>query len=381
VRYTILVISAALGWSSTCAPVSGQGPLDAGGDVTPVAISADASSLAGCQVIARIEGQVVLASEVLWKINKLIESRAGQIPPEQLGPIREELTQSFVAELLDRKLIYAEFRRNVPAENLPRIEETLAAGFEKDEVPKLMKELEVGSREELEKELVRLGSSLADARRAFNERTIAQFWVQSKIKINEEVSPDEMLEYYQSHLADYEYPLQVRWEELEVRKARFPTEKQAFEEIAGMGNEVWHRAMAQPGGLHGPAFADVAKARSDGFNAKEGGQYDWTTKGALKDTVIDQSLFSLQIGQMSEILSTDASYHIVRVLERKEAGRRPFTEVQGEIRDKLKERRFQVAVGEYLDRLHRESRVWTAQTGDVSAQTFLARARGETQQR
>ena len=39
---------------------------------------------------------------------------------------------------------------------------------------------------------------------------------------------------------------------------------------------------------------------------------------------------------MSPILDSGPAFHIVRVLERKEAGCRPFSEVQNDIRDKLK---------------------------------------------
>ena len=78
--------------------------------------------------------------------------------------------------------------------------------------------MNVNNQSELEHELARLGSSLADVRRAFNEQVIAAEWIHSKVKINEEVSPDEMLEYYKSHLTDYDYPTQARWEELAVAR-------------------------------------------------------------------------------------------------------------------------------------------------------------------
>ena len=72
---------------------------------------------------------------------------------------------------------------------------------------------------------------------------------------------------------------------------------------------------------------------------------------------------------------------MIRVLERKDAGRKQFTEIQGEIRDKLKEQRFQTAVNTYLDKLHKDARVWTAQTGNVTAEAFLAQAQAATQKR
>jgi hypothetical protein len=365
---------------SLCAPAWPQGIYDPlPDDITPL-WNADATSLDGCQIIARIDNQVVLACEMLWHVNFLIEQNQDQIPPHEIPRLREQLLKRELAASLDHKLLYGEFRRNVPAENMPRIEESLLEHFQEREIPKLMKQLQVNNQQDLERELVRLGSSLADARRSFNEKAIAGEWIQSKVKINEEVSPDQLMQYYQEHLADYEYPAQARWEELMIRKDRFKDSREAYAEIARLGNEVCQRDKAH--GMRGPAFADIAKAKSDGFTAKDGGIQDWTSKGALKATSIDQALFSLPLGQMSpQILESDEGFHIVRVLERKEAGREPFTEVQGKIRDKLKDERFRSAIEQYLARLRREARIWTAFTGNVSADVLQGRKPDQTQAR
>jgi hypothetical protein len=341
--------------------------------LTPIGAS-DAANIDGCQVVARIDHQIVQACEVLWHVNKIIEQNQDKIPPDQVGRLRQELLKKELGGLLDRKLLYGEFVRTVPAENLPHIAERLVEPFEEREVPLLMKQLEVGTPVELERELTRLGSSMSDVRQAFNEKAIAYEWLRTKVKVSEEVSPDEMLGYYQSHLSSYDEPARVRWEELMVRKSRFNSPAEAYAEIANMGNEVWRRAAARPN-FHGPAFADVAKAKSHGFKAQEeGGQQPWTTKGALKITAIDEALFvTLQVGQMSPILETEDAFYIVRVLERKEAGRKPFTDVQARIREDLKEERFGQAVEKYLGGLRKDARIWTAFTGDISAEELIAR--------
>jgi parvulin-like peptidyl-prolyl isomerase len=251
--------------------------------------------------------------------------------------------------------------------------------FEQYELPELMKQLEVNDQRELEQELARLGSSLADVRRTFNERVIAREWIKSKIKINEEVSPDEMLEHYRANLAKYEFPTQARWEEIAVSKSRFPSEREAYLELTRLGNEVWQRGMQAQ--VLGPAFAETAKAKSDGVTADKGGIYDWTTKGALQCADIDRALFTLQIGQMSSIIDSGSSYHIVRVLERREAGRTPFTDVQSEIREALKDERLRAETDAYLTNLRQNARIWTAFTGNVSADALMGRKSEETQQR
>ena len=175
----------------------------------------------GSQVIARINGQVVQACEILWMVNLMIDKNRDKIPPDKMDEVRALLIKRQLAGIVDRKLLYDAFRRNVPAENIPHIEENLVDPFEKQEIPLLMKQFKVDSQPELEKELCRMGSSLADAKRAFNERVIASEWMRNKIKVNEEISPIEIHDYYVTHLTDYDFPAKVRWEELMVRKARF----------------------------------------------------------------------------------------------------------------------------------------------------------------
>src|SRR4029079_12714569 len=169
-----------------------------------------------------------------------------QMKADKMQSAQRELLKNEVARLVDRKLLYNDFRRTVPAENLPRIEDNLREPFEERELPSLYKRLNVDNKRDLEKELTRLGSALADAQRAFNEQVIAGEWLRSKIKVNEDVSPDELIEYYRAHLADYDYPSHVRWEELVVRKGKFKDPAEAFAEIAKMGNEVWQSGTKQP---------------------------------------------------------------------------------------------------------------------------------------
>jgi len=367
------------------APLGGTLPEAAqatGGAPAPLT-KGDSANLEGCQVIARIDDQIILACDVLWRVNQLIEQQKQkineEITPEQEEAVRKQLMKKQVAALVDRKLLFNEFKRNVPAENLPRIEQNLQQPFEEKELPSLMKQLHVESKRDLEKELARLGSSLTDERRSFNERIIAAEWIHSKVKVNEEVSPEEMMAYYQAHLKDYDFPLQARWEELAVRKDRFKEPREAYAAMAMMGNEVWKQHAQRP--TKGAAFAEIAKAKSDGFTAKRGGDHDWTTKGALQCKAIDEALFSLQVGQMSPIIDSGPMFNIVRVLERKEAGRKGYTEVQADIRDRLKEERFQTEVEKYLTQLRGESRIWTVFTGNTSAEDLLGRKPEATQKR
>jgi parvulin-like peptidyl-prolyl isomerase len=74
---------------------------------------------------------------------------------------------------------------------------------------------------------------------------------------------------------------------------------------------------------------------------------------------------------MSPIIDSGPAYHIVRVLERRDAGRKPFTDVQGEIREALKEQRMRAEMEAYLVKLRRDARVWTVFTGHTTAEALM----------
>jgi hypothetical protein len=55
--------------------------------------------------------------------------------------------------------------------------------------------------------------------------------------------------------------------------------------------------------------------------------------------------------------------------------------VQADIREKLKEKRYQKEAIKYLTKLRQDARIWTVYTGNVSAEVLLGQREGGTQSR
>ena len=345
---------------------------------TPV-VPADAKPIEGSQIIARIEDQVVLASDVLWQVNQMIALNNQPIPPEHLGEVQQMLMRRMVLQLVDTKLLFADFRRTVPPENLPKIEASIAEPFEKVEIPRLLEILKVKDRVELEAKLQQSGSSLKNVQRQFTERTVAQEWMRQKTPKTKPVTHEELLAYYQDHLKEYEYPAEVKWEELMVRFDRVGGNRDAaWKMLADMANEVWETVRANPN-LRGPVFAQVAKAKSHGFTADKGGVQQ-NGLGDLKCEAINEALANLQLGQMSDGIESDQGFHIIRVLERTPAGRKSFVDVQPEIRKTLEAEQKEAAIASELTQIRKAARVWTTWDGDLNGER-LAQALGGKQKR
>lgn len=303
----------------------------------------------GAQILARVGSEIILSADVAGPVNEMLTLNKDKIPPEQMELAREQLTRRLLDARIETKLAYQDAKRQLPAEAVTRVEKNIGDAFDREEIEKLMKRAGAGSRQELDVKLQSLGSSLELKRRAFVEQMLAQQWIRQQVKVDGEVSHEQMINFYHAHISEFETPAQVRWEELEVRFARHPRREEAYALIAQMGNRV----------LRGERLADVARQSSEGITAANGGQRDWTSRGSLVSHELDNALFGLPVNEPSQIIEDKTGLHILRVLERKEAVRTPFTEAQVEIRKKIKDQRVETQMKAYLDKARRQVPVWT----------------------
>jgi peptidyl-prolyl cis-trans isomerase D len=95
----------------------------------------------------------------------------------------------------------------------------------------------------------------------------------------------------------------------------------------------------------GADFAKLAKENSednqgpDGGSAAKGGDLgQWITHGQMV-AEFDKAIFSQKVGETSDLVKTIFGYHIIQVLERQDAGLRPFADVKAEIATQWKKQR------------------------------------------
>jgi peptidyl-prolyl cis-trans isomerase C len=85
----------------------------------------------------------------------------------------------------------------------------------------------------------------------------------------------------------------------------------------------------------GAPFEDVAKKMSsDTGSAQNGGDLGFFPKGQMTPA-FEKAAFALKPGETSGIVETPFGFHIIRVLERRDARTAPFEEVSGQIKEFL----------------------------------------------
>jgi len=323
------------------------------------------------QVMAWVGRQPIFASEVLTQVDQLMEEHRAQIPPERWDEQRLSLAQQALKAKVESKLVLEDALRKIPAAGQVEIEKKVDEQFEAEQLKKLMESKKAQSRSDLERKLRAEGSSLEQQRRIYFERSLAYQWARSAVKADSEVSHNDMVAYYEEHRQDFERPARVRWEQLSIHFERVASKPEAWGKLAQLGNDV----------MRGAPLAEVAKAASHGATASQGGQWDWTSKGSLASTVLDQAIFSLPVGSLSPILEDERGFHIVRVLEREDAGRTAFRDAQVKIKEKIEEQRREKAVQDYYARLKKETYVWTVFDDPVGSQRFAESLRTDGKRR
>ncbi|MGA2254800.1 MAG: hypothetical protein ABSG53_09075, partial [Thermoguttaceae bacterium] len=183
------------------------------------------------QILARVGNDVVLTSDVLIGIDDMMANARIRIPPDKVAkqwaalvqevtagidafnahyldpdPVKamslsqRRLIHQLVRQQIDAKMIYQDFRKMVPKEALPPIEESVNRHFEENQLKILMKRENVGSRADLENALRAKGSSLEREKRTFMERILAQQWVQEQVRVKENIENEPFENRYKEWL-------------------------------------------------------------------------------------------------------------------------------------------------------------------------------------
>jgi parvulin-like peptidyl-prolyl isomerase len=301
------------------------------------------------KTIAIVGNQHILAGDLLADINQILKQYEGKYPQDELDKQRAVLMQKLLPQMIQTKMLYQEMVATLPDEALPQIQNKLAAEFDEKQLPNLITKAKVKDAAALDAELRKFGSSIEKQRQQFAEQILARELIRQKVNKEPEVSHLEMLDHYRLNQKDYEREARVRWEEVCVWFKDFNSKSEAYREIASMGNRV----------LRGAAFSRVAREQSKGYTASDGGWHDWTTKGSLKAKELDEAIFTLPIEQLSQIIETEDGFHIIRVLDREDAGRVPFFKEQVRIKQELQKEKRDKQVDEFLAQLQSRTRVWT----------------------
>ena len=202
----------------------------------------------------------------------------------------------------------------------------------------------IETQEQLEQALAASGMTYQDlednARRDMVWSQVIGQEVRAKIELGEE----EVRAYYRNNPQDFELPEQRWLKEIIVLESSGLAE----DELRRVAGEI-HRALVAGGDLE--SVVEPYRERETTTGVIDLG---WLTSEELEDSVAEAA-WSLEAGSYSPPVEARGGYHIIYLVELREAKIRPFDEVQDVIEQRLRNQRYAKELRSFMARLEQQS--------------------------
>ncbi len=150
----------------------------------------------------------------------------------------------------------------------------------------------------------------------------------NRIRQTLQISDDQLKVQYQQNIKQYQVPNRVHAEHILLMTVGNKTDAEV-EEIKKNAEDILGQAKK------GTRFEDLAKKYSEDPGTKDkGGDLGWLVQGQTVPE-FEKVAFSLQKGQISDLVKTQYGFHIIKVMDKETAHTKPFEEVRDSLRAPL----------------------------------------------
>jgi peptidyl-prolyl cis-trans isomerase C len=252
-------------------------------------------------VVAVVNGEVVSRAEFETELGRDLQALEAVEPrsPEQVDPYRRALLDT----LIERTLLLGEARKLnlvVTAEEVDRRVLRLSADFPDEGFDEALAQGQLSMAD-----LKRKTAALITVERLFDEH------VYPRVAVTE----GELRAFYDAHPEQFAQAEQVRAAQIVVNSLE---EARRLQGLLRQGRK----------------FPDLARRYSLSADARVGGDLGFFSRGVMPPP-FEEVAFKLAVGQVSDVVTTEYGFHLFKVLERRAAQKREFSEVRGQVEQKL----------------------------------------------
>lgn len=280
---------------------------------------------------ARVNGKVISEGAVSLELARDPELRYHpNLTAAKLAVYRKAALQ----RLVEQEVCFSEAVRQRAAPSVAAVAEGVARG-----------EKGMGGREKLVADLAKGGLTLADYEDWIRKSTAFDA-LAAKVKGDVSVAPGEVAAYYAARETEYVQPARVTAAMLYFPLAPYATtaETAALKGKAAQAAARWREA--KPG-----TEAELAQATG----AKYQVMGDVHQGAAIAG--LDEALFALDAGAVSEPIQTIYGFHVLRVSEKKPSRKIPLVEASDGIRSKLLKQKGEAQLSRLIAKLMAEAKI------------------------
>jgi len=305
------------------------------------------------EIIARVNNEIITRSEYIRSRDQL-KQEIQQQDPANANRIYAEKQRDVLRDLIDQQLLLQKGKDlgiTGDTELIKRLDE-------------MRKQMNLETMEDLEKAAEAQGASYEDFKQNMRNQIITQRVIGQEVGSKLAMNKDDEKKFYEQHRAEMERPEQVRLSEILIApkapakpaagpdgKPEPPSEAETAAALAAA------KAKAEDllDQIHkGAKFEDLAKKYSDGPSAKDGGDLSYFKRGTMPKE-LDDKVFALKTGEVSDVIRTKQGYVILLAAEHQMAGIPSLKEAEPRIQDALYMQKLQPALRAYLTTLREQA--------------------------
>jgi peptidyl-prolyl cis-trans isomerase C len=274
--------------------------------------------------VASVNGVVIPKTYLEREVRRFQEqalSRGQRVEESQ----REEINRQALDTLIDIELLYQESQRRGFEISEERVEEQVAGLRD-----------QFNGEEGYAAALEQIGISDSELRTEFRRQLAIQDMIDADISPATSVSQEESTEFYKSNPEYFFSPEQVKASHIIIMVSPDAVEEEKSEAMAKI-KEIRARIEA------GEDFAELASQYSEDGSSADGGDLGFFQREQMVEPFAEEA-FSLEIGEISEVVTTQFGLHLIKVTDRKEESVVPFEQVQPQIYQYLQREKTMTAV-------------------------------------
>lgn len=297
------------------------------------------------EIVARVNNEIITRTEYIRSRDQLKQEVLQQDPSNADHDFADR-QKDVLRDLIDQQLLLQKGKDlgiTGDTELVKRLDE-------------MRKEMKLESMEELEKAAEAQGASYEDFKQNLRNQIVTQRVIGQEVGSHLSMNKEDERKFYDQHKAEMEQPEQVRLSEILIApkvpakpaapgaKPDPPSDAEneaALAAALAKANEVLAQIQK------GVPFADLAKKYSDGPSAKDGGDLSYFKRGTL-DQKLEEKVFALKPGAVTEVTRTKQGYVILEASEHQQAGVPSLKEAEPRIQDALYMQKLQPALRAYL---------------------------------
>jgi len=286
--------------------------------------------------VAIVNGSVITQASFDRELGraKQMYGRGKEVDDSQLSKIKEMALE----QLIERELLYQESRDKAIEVDEAAVDSKIDA----------LKKRFPGE-DQFKNGLEKMNLSVPILKSQFRQGLAIQKLIETQVAQKVKVSEQEIKDYYDNNPQLFKQPESVQAKHILIKvdhKADKAKKAKAEKKI----KKAQQRLKA------GEKFSKLAEELSQRASSKKGGDLGYFSHGQMVKS-FEKVAFSLKPGEVSDIVETRFGYHLIKLVDKKEASTVPYKEAKDRLTQQLKQQKTHKQVTQYVARLKENAKI------------------------